>query len=234
MARRFSLPEVRRYFDKLGVYDLFSLLSTQIGSEGAARELGGPGPLHEDDRPTLEYHSPRAQFDRAYSFLLARHDERRRLDRDAKLMLVDRIRRALPSLDEAIDFTLLHAAQPRTPEAFRFRYLDRVLDESKEAFTFARLVTTYEKLARVLPEPDRPRCYRESDRALAALERLEPAAPRTTWLRAAARARRVGAAARSDRVLAELLGICDRAPDADRYRANCRDLARGLSLPPGD
>ena len=234
MARRFALPEVRRYFDKLGVYDLFSLLSTQIASEGAARVLGGDGPVHEDDRPVLEYHSPRAQFDRAYSFLLARGDERRHLDRDSRLMFVDRIRRALPSLDEAIDFTLLHAAQPRTPEAFRYRYLDRVLAESKEAFTFARLVTTYEKLARVLADADRVRCYREADRSLAALERLEPTAPRTTWLRAVARARRVGTGAATDAVLAELLGICNRAPAADRYRGNCRDLAHGLGIALGD
>ena len=227
LQERFGAPAVRSYFNKLGVYDLFSLLSLQLASEEGVRKLlaGDAGPLHEDDLPRLEYHAPRAQFDRSYSFWLTAHDERVALLRSpaaSDLLIADVLRARPPTLSEMIDFTLVQSAQPWSPERFRLLYFERVLASCREPWTLGRLVLSFERAKR----------EREAERALAALETLEPSSARTMFLRVELRLRRLGPEqAARDPLVAGLLASCGRAPESDPYRKSCRALAQSLKLP---
>jgi hypothetical protein len=211
----------RDYLARFGVYDLPSLLSLQLASEEGFRALLDAGPLHDDDRPTLEYRAPRAQFARAYSFFLTTVDERRQLDARSRLLFGELLRQRPLRDGEMVDFTLLQAGQPWAPEPFRFRYFEQVLASCREPWTLGQLVVNLERTRRPV----------EAERALAAVATLDPDGPRTWFLRAELRLRRVGeAAAPGDRALREALLACDRAPDGDPFRRACRGLAERLAV----
>ena len=54
----YAIPEVRRDLEGIGVADLNQIASFLYLDHESFREYVGDGPLHTDDRPTLEFSSP--------------------------------------------------------------------------------------------------------------------------------------------------------------------------------
>jgi hypothetical protein len=222
MDARFKLTPVREYFNRLGVYDLFALLSLQLASEDGFRHILDEGPLHVDDLPLLEYRAPRAQFARSYSFYLMKHDERVLGDK-SRLLYGEWVRTHPIGLNEAIDFTLLQSQQPWSPETFRLRWLDRVLEQCREPWTLARIVANFEHTKRT----------KEADRSLAALMAIDPASSRTLMLRAQiAIKRETTEKAAKDPAIRALLEECVSSPvkGGDVFRTTCRGYAESLGM----
>mgnify|MGYP000937355100 CR=1 FL=1 len=215
---RFEVPEVRRYLMRFGVYDLFSFLSLQLAGEPGFRALLDEGPLHVDDRPLLEYRAPRAQFNRSASSLLVRHDERGHRT-DLLAMRWAKTRRL--TLDNMVDFTLLQSEQKYTSDAYRYLFLQPVLDGCKEPATLGRLALNYEGT----------HAPTQADRALAALARIEPSGARYLGLSAQLRIGRLGLeAASKDSQVLEWLGKCVKAPGGDRFRERCKKSVEELGV----
>lgn len=54
----FALPEVRRDLMQVGIEDAYQIMSFMYLDHEGYRKYAGTGPLHTDDRPTLEFSSP--------------------------------------------------------------------------------------------------------------------------------------------------------------------------------
>lgn len=94
-AAALARPGVREPLAAIGVEGLTGLLSLQAQHDALARELAGPGRLHEDGFPWLEFLAPRAFFLDRSSGLLDWADAMRRKDGEPELLLW-RLRRGRP------------------------------------------------------------------------------------------------------------------------------------------
>jgi hypothetical protein len=62
LAEKFQNEKIKADLARVLVVDIPSLLSTQILSDGQCREYADFGAMNTEDKPVLEYASPRAFF----------------------------------------------------------------------------------------------------------------------------------------------------------------------------
>ncbi|WP_141323703.1 fused MFS/spermidine synthase [Myxococcus sp. AB025B] len=99
LARRMALPEVRKDLERVGLTDVFSLLSKQVHSEEGQIAFAGPGPINTDDHNLLEYASPIAFF--VANLDVRVKDERRSPDGSSRLFIEDYLRQHPPTPEQA-------------------------------------------------------------------------------------------------------------------------------------
>lgn len=99
LAERMGHPEVRKDLSRVGINDVFALLSKQVHSEAGQLEFAGEGPINTDDHNLLEYASPIAFF---VSNLDVRvKDERRAPEGADRLFLHDYVQQHPPTAEQA-------------------------------------------------------------------------------------------------------------------------------------
>jgi len=102
----FQRPGVAEMLRRVGVCDLFTLLSRQrMSALRTAEAISLGGYLNTDNFPFLEYAAPRAFFLDATATLVTRFDERYRTLRNTDLFVADYLRGRLPTREELASFT---------------------------------------------------------------------------------------------------------------------------------
>ncbi|NTX01167.1 fused MFS/spermidine synthase [Myxococcus sp. CA040A] len=99
LAQRMAVPEVRADMGRVGLTDVFALLSKQVHSEDGQLAFAGPGPINTDDHNLLEYASPIAFF--VANIDVRVKDERRSPEGGSRLFLEDYLRQHPPTAEEA-------------------------------------------------------------------------------------------------------------------------------------
>jgi spermidine synthase len=99
VAARLAHPDVKADLARVGLGDVFALLSKQVHSEQGQLEFAGPGPINTDDHNLLEYASPIAFF-LANTDVRVR-DERRAPDGGPRLFLHEYARQHPPTPEQA-------------------------------------------------------------------------------------------------------------------------------------
>ncbi|WIG98612.1 fused MFS/spermidine synthase [Myxococcus sp. SDU36] len=187
LAERMGHPEVRKDLSRVGINDVFALLSKQVHSEAGQLEFAGEGPINTDDHNLLEYASPIAFF---VSNLDVRvRDERRAPEGADRLFVHDYVQQHPPTAEQAAglyrNIERYHA--PNDPmvrgAAAQWRRLAPDSPESALALGKAALAQQDLTLAASLLEPEVARGGREPALVTAYL-RLVTArtwASRTLW-----------------------------------------------------
>ncbi|MHA7629440.1 fused MFS/spermidine synthase [Corallococcus sp. M7] len=99
VAARMALPEVKADLSRVGIQDMFTLLSKQVHTEAGWRTFAGEGPLNTDDHNLLEYASPVAFF--LADLDVRVQDERRSPDGGPGLLLHQYLRDHPPTAEQA-------------------------------------------------------------------------------------------------------------------------------------
>ncbi|WAS89284.1 MULTISPECIES: fused MFS/spermidine synthase [unclassified Corallococcus] len=99
VSARMAQPEVKADLARVGIQDMFALLSKQVHTEAGRRAFAGEGPLNTDDHNLLEYASPVAFF--LADLDVRVQDERRSPDGGPGLLLHQYLRDHPPSAEQA-------------------------------------------------------------------------------------------------------------------------------------
>lgn len=99
LAERMARPEVREDLARVGIHDVFTLLSKQVHSEQGQLEFAGAGPVNTDDRNILEYAAPVAFFLQKIDMRF--QDERRSPDGGSRLWVHHYLQEHSPTAEEA-------------------------------------------------------------------------------------------------------------------------------------
>ncbi|MCE9667996.1 fused MFS/spermidine synthase [Myxococcus stipitatus] len=99
LAARMEAPEVKKDLSRVGIGDVFALLSKQVHSEAGQLDFAGPGPINTDDHNLLEYASPIAFF--VANIDVRVKDERRSPDGSSRLFIEDYLRQHPPTAEQA-------------------------------------------------------------------------------------------------------------------------------------
>lgn len=187
VAERMLHPEVQKDLSRVGITDVFGLLSKQVHSEVGQLEFAGQGPINTDDHNLLEYASPIAFF---VSNLDVRvKDERRAPEGADRLFLVDYVREHPPTAEQAAavyrNIERYHAANDPMVRgaAAQWRSLAPDSPESALALGKAALAQQDLTLAASLLEPEVARGGRTPELVTAYLKLVTARiwASRTLW-----------------------------------------------------
>ncbi|MCP3099955.1 fused MFS/spermidine synthase [Myxococcus sp. K15C18031901] len=99
LAARMEAPEVKKDLSRVGINDVFALLSKQVHSEAGQLAFAGPGPINTDDHNLLEYASPIAFF--VANIDVRVKDERRSPDGSSRLFIEDYLHQHPPTAEQA-------------------------------------------------------------------------------------------------------------------------------------
>lgn len=99
LAERMAAPDVKADLERVGLTDVFALLSKQVHSEDGQIAFAGPGPINTDDQNLLEYASPIAFF--VANLDVRVKDERRSPEGSSRLFLEEYLKEHRPTPDEA-------------------------------------------------------------------------------------------------------------------------------------
>lgn len=224
LAQRMAVPDVRADMARVGLTDVFALLSKQVHSEDGQLAFAGPGPINTDDHNLLEYASPIAFF--VANIDVRVKDERRSPEGGSRLFLEDYLRTHPPTAEEAArlyrNMERYHAANDPLVRgvATLWRSVDPGNREATVALGKAALAQKDLTLAAQLLEPEVAKGGREPGLIAAYLKLVAERAwaTRTVWtpvdaVPALALGRQVAAEFPADAELARAVrSLCDALP----------------------
>lgn len=187
LAQRMAVPEVRADMGRVGLTDVFALLSKQVHSEDGQLAFAGPGPINTDDHNLLEYASPIAFF--VANIDVRVKDERRSPEGGSRLFLEDYLRQHPPTAEEAArlyrNMERYHAANDPLVRGVATLWRSVVPDsrEATVALGKAALAQKDLTLAASLLEPEVAKGGREPELVAAYLKLVAERAwaTRTVW-----------------------------------------------------